>query len=177
MIQEGTRHESVWIVYGLILLGIISRLIPHPWNATPVMAIALFGGTYLSKRLAIVLPLAIVALSDILIGWHDTIPFTWGVFVLTGMIAWWIRPRPSAARVLISSLAGSGLFFVITNFGVWVTQNLYPKTVDGLWQCYVAAVPFFRNTLLGDLLYVGVLFGGYAAATSLLLTRPTAPST
>ena len=176
MIQEGTRRESAWVMYGLVLVGVISRLIPHPWNATPVMAIALFAGTYLSKRWAIVVPLAIVALSDILIGWHDTIPFTWGAFVLTGMIAWRIRPRPSAARILISSLAGSMLFFVITNFGVWFTQALYPKTLEGLWQCYVAAVPFFRNTVLGDLLYVGTLFGGYAAAASLLLARSTAHS-
>lgn len=176
MPSERVPEEHPWIVYGLILLGVLSRLIPHPWNATPVMALALLGGTCLSKQWAILLPLAIVAISDCLIGWHDTIPFTWGAFLLTGMIAWWIRPRPSPARILFGSLAGSGLFFVITNFGVWVTQDLYPRTVPGLWECYVAAIPFFRNTVLGDLLYTSVLFGGYALASSLVLARQTARS-
>ena len=79
------------IIIGLILLGIVARLAPHPPNATPLMAIALFGGTYLAKRWSILLPLIIVATSDLIIGWHDTVLFTWGAFALTGVIAWWVR--------------------------------------------------------------------------------------
>jgi hypothetical protein len=163
-------------VIGLIVLGVVSRLFPHPWNATPVMAIALFGGTYLSKRWAILLPLMIVAVSDVLIGWHDTIPFTWGAFVLTGMLAWWIRRSPSAFRIMASALSGSVLFFLITNFGVWVAGSLYPRTAAGLWHCYVAAIPFFRNTVIGDLIYTTVFFGGYALTTSLTVARQTSRS-
>ena len=162
-----------WFIYGLILLGLVARLVPHPWNATPVMAIALFGGTYLSKRWAIVLPLCIVAISDLLIGWHDTVPFTWGAFVLTGMIAWWVRRRPTPGRILAASLTGSTAFFIITNFGVWLVGRLYPLTLSGLWQCYVAAIPFFRNTLLGDLVSTAALFGGYALSTHLPRLRAT----
>ena len=155
------QNEYSWLVIGLVLLGVASRLVPHPWNATPVMAIALFGGTYLAKRWAILLPLAIVAISDVLIGWHSTVPFTWGAFLLTGLLAWWVRPNPNGSRILVGALAGSVLFFLITNFGVWVAGDLYPRTADGLWQCYVAAIPFFRTSLMGDLVYTAVLFGGY----------------
>jgi hypothetical protein len=156
-----------WLIWTLLLIGVLSRLVPHPWNATPVMAIALFAGTYLAKRWAVFLPLAIVALSDIALGWHATVPFNWAAFALTGMLGWWIRPRPGAGRILAGTLTGSVLFFLITNFGVWVAGGLYPPTPAGFWQCYVAAIPFFRGTLLGDVVYAGILFGAYA-----LLTRP-----
>ena len=168
------RGEHRWLVIGLIVLGVVARLVPHPWNATPLMAIALFGGTYLAKRWAILLPLAIVALSDVLLGWHNTVSFTWGAFTLSGMIAWWIRSRPSATRILVGALAGSGLFFLITNFGVWVMGGLYPRTTAGLWECYVAAIPFFRNSLAGDLLYTAALFWGYALAIGVLPRRQLA---
>ena len=160
-----TRESNIrspWLVYGLIMLGIIARLTPHPWNATPTMAIALFAGTHLSKRWAIVLPLLMVGATDAILKWHSTIPFTWGAFALTGLLAWGVRPRPTEGRIAAASVAGSVLFFTNTNFGVWATQSLYPPTLAGLWQCYVAAIPFFRNTLLGDLLYTAALFGGYA---------------
>ena len=158
-------RRSLGLVYGLILLGVVSRLVPHPWNATPLTAIALFGGTYLSKRWSILLPLAIVAMSDAWLGWHSTIPFTWGAFAITGLLAWWVRVRPGAARILAGSLLGSVIFFLVTNFGVWATQSLYPRTLAGLWECYVAGLPFFRNALAGDFLYTAVLFGMFAAVT------------
>ena len=157
--QTGSRS---WLVIGLILVGLASRFVPHPWNATPLPAIALFSGVYLSKRFAILLPLAIVAVSDVILGWHSTVPFTWGAFAVTGGLAWWIRVRPSAARIVAGSLLGSVIFFVVTNFGVWAMQTLYPKTAAGLWECYVAGLPFFRNALAGDLIYTSVLFGMYA---------------
>ena len=168
------RRGHVWLVIGLMVLGVVARLVPHPPNATPLMAIALFGGTYLAKRWAILLPLAIVAISDVLIGWHNTVLFTWGAFILTGMIAWWIRLHPSAVRVLGGALAGSVLFFLLSNFGVWVAGDLYPRTAVGLWECYVAAIPFFRNSLAGDLLYTAALFGGYALAIGVLPRRQLA---
>ena len=172
--RDAADRSNPFLAIGLIVLGIVSRLIPHPWNATPVMAIALFGGTYLPKRLAIVLPLAIIILSDAVIGLHNTILFTWGAFVLTGSLAWWIRRRPDATRVITGAVAGSVLFFLITNLGVWVAGDLYPRTAAGLWQCYVAAIPFFRGTLLGDVVYTTVLFGGYALLVGRV--RPAHPS-
>jgi hypothetical protein len=162
---QGAQHQRV--VMWLLIVGIVARLIPHPWNATPVMAIALFGGTWLAKRWAVLLPLGIVALSDVILGWHNTIPFTWGAFALTGLLAWWIRLAPSAWRIVTASLAGSSLFFIVTNFGVWVVGGLYPRTAEGLALCYVAALPFFRNQLSGDLFYTTALFGAFALLTQI----------
>jgi len=159
--------DSSGLVVSLLLLGIAARLVPHPWNATPVMAIALFGGTYLARRWSLALPLAIMAGSDAILGWHTTIPFTWGAFLLTGLIGWWIRRRTSAGRITAGALTGSALFFLITNFGVWLVGGLYPPTASGFWQCYVVALPFLRGTLAGNLIYTAVLFGLYA-----LLTQP-----
>ena len=172
--SERPGHSS--LAMGLILLGVVARLVPHPWNATPVMAIALFAGTYLSKRWAVILPLAIVASTDFILGWHATVPFTWGAFALTGMLAWWVRARPGPWRILGGAAAGSSLFFLLTNFGVWLTGELYPRTTDGLWQCYVAAVPFFRGTLAGDLIFTTAFFVGYAALTGRGAERGTLPS-
>lgn len=176
MTQQLRRRPEVLLAYGLIVLGAVARLVPHPANATPLMAIALFGGTYLAKRWAILLPLMTVALSDLLIGWHNTIPFTWGAFLLTGTLAWWIRRRPTPARILAASVAGSLVFFLVTNFGVWAVGGLYPSTVPGLWQCYVAAIPFFRQTLMGDLVYVTAIFGTFALATAPRVLRQEAGS-
>ncbi len=164
-----SSRRPTGIVLGLIALGITARLVPHPWNATPVMAIALFAGAYLPRRWAILLPWLILAATDIVLGWHATIPFTWGSFMLTGMLGWWIRQRPGVARVAAGTLGGSLLFFVIPNFGVWLPGGLYPMTAAGLRQCYVAAIPFFRTTLLGDAVYAAALFGGYALANGFRL--------
>ena len=175
MDPEVSRRQR-WIIAGLLLLGVVARLAPHPWNATPVMAIALFGATFLSKRWGILLPLIIIAVSDVLLGWHNTVAFTWGAFVLTGLIASWVRQRPSAPRIAIAAVAGSTLFFLITNFGVWLVGDLYPRTLEGLLECYLAGLPFFRNTLAGDLVYTAAFFGGYAFLVSPRLAPQRAPS-
>ena len=172
--QDREQSEHLWIVAVLLGVGIAARLVPHPWNATPTMAIALFGGTYLTKRWSIALPLLLVAVSDLFLGWHSTIPFTWSAFAATGMLGWWVRRRPTSGRIVTSALAGAVLFFLVSNFGVWATQALYPHTAQGLWTCYLAGVPFFRGTLLGDAVFTAVLFGGYAAVTAALPTRAAA---
>ena len=162
---------------GFVLIGVLARLVPHPWNVTPLTAIALFAGAYLPRRSSILLPLGMVVFSDWLIGWHNTMPFTWGAVVLTTGLGWWVRRQPKAWRILTGTLAGSIGFFLITNFGVWWVGGLYPLTMAGLRACYVTAIPFFRNILLGDLVYTAVFFGSYALAIhSPALRRAISPS-
>ncbi|HEX9564012.1 MAG TPA: DUF6580 family putative transport protein [Gemmatimonadaceae bacterium] len=164
--SDAHRSRLPWLAGTLILIGILARLLPHPWNASPIAAIALFSGAMLRPRWGMLVPLAAVAASDLVLGWHVTIPFTWGSFALIGALGWWVRSRPDAGRILMGTVAGSCVFFLVTNFGVWALHpDWYPHSPAGLWQCYAAAVPFFRATLAGDLVYAAALFGGYAWAT------------
>jgi len=163
-----TYSERSWIIMGLILMGVVARLVPHPPNVTPLTAIALFGGTYLSRRWAILLPLGIVAISDVFLEWHATVAFNWAAFAVTGLVAWWVRANPAPGRIAAGALAGSTAFFLITNFGVWLAGGLYPPTAAGLRECFIAAIPFFRNTLIGDLGYTAAFFGVYAAVSRTL---------
>ncbi len=145
----------------LILAAALSRLLPHPVNFTPIAAIALAGGVYLEKRFALIVPLAALLISDLFIGFHNTILFVYGSFILIGFMGLWLKSHKKILPVIGTALLSSVLFFVITNFGVWLTGGgwFYPKNWQGLVECYVMAIPFFRNTLAGDLVFTGVLFG------------------
>lgn len=148
----------------LLFLGIVSRLIVHAPNFTPVIALALFGGFYLNRRQAMIVPVVLMAASDFLIGWHATIPFTWGSILFISGLGLWARQRKSAVMVLGTSLFSAIVFFIVTNFGSWLA--MYPLTLEGFKACYVAAIPFFRSTLLSTLVYVGILFGLYELTAS-----------
>ncbi len=151
------------VIIGMILAAMFSRLIPHPPNFVPLSAIALFSGAYFSsKKQAFILPLLALFFSDLILGFHSTMPVTYLSFVLIIFLGFWLKEKKSAIYIAEASVASSLLFFIITNLGVWAFTQLYPKTIAGLLTCYVAAIPFFHNALLGDLFYTGVLFGGFA---------------
>ncbi|PYJ98570.1 MAG: hypothetical protein DME23_11745 [Verrucomicrobia bacterium] len=150
---------------GMILAAAASRLIPHPPNFTPIAAIALFGGaTFADKRAAFLVPLAGLFLSDLVLGFFALTPVVYGSFAMIVCLGFWIRRRRTAGRIAGAAVAGAILFFAITNFGVWAIDHLYPRTFAGLADCYLAAIPFFRNTLLSGLFYSALLFGGIATA-------------
>lgn len=143
----------------LIVLAALSRLLPHPPNFTPVAAMALFAGAVIADRkLALVVPLLALLLSDLLIGFHNTMLYVYGSVALMTALGFVLHKQRSAGRVLGNSIASSVLFFVLTNLGVWL-QGGYPMTASGLVSCYVAAIPFFHNTLIATVLYSGLLFG------------------
>ena len=162
------------VLVGMILAAAASRLIPHPPNFAPIGAMALFGGAcFAHRRAAFVVPLAAMFLSDLAIGLlsgnlslglHRLIPVVYGSFALIVCLGFWLRSRRTVLPIAGATLAGSVLFFVLTNFGVWALGSLYPNTWEGLVACYVAAIPFFHNTLLGDAVYSTALFGGLALA-------------
>ncbi len=159
-----------------ILIAAILRLVPHLPNFAPIGAMALFGGAYLGKRYAIALPLAAMFLSDIFLGFDslESRVTVYGSFVLIGLIGLWLRDRKSFQNIVLASIAASVLFFTITNFGVWAAGVFYPRNIAGLTACFAAAIPFFRNTLLGDFFYSGVFFGGYALVESLASSKKLA---
>ncbi|QQG40792.1 MAG: hypothetical protein HYV37_00510 [Candidatus Levyibacteriota bacterium] len=149
----------------LLIIGIAValRLVPHPANFAPIGAMALFGGAYLNKKYALAVPLLAMLVSDFFIGFHNTMGFVYASFLLIGILGLWLRRHKNVRNVIGAAFVSSILFFLITNFGVWLVSNIYPKTAAGLIECYVVAIPFFRNTLLGDLFYVGLFFFGYEA--------------
>jgi hypothetical protein len=150
---------------GMIFLAAASRLIPHPPNFTPFAAMALFGGAHISdKRLAFGLPLIALLLSDAVLGFYHGMIWVYGSFALVVCLGLQLQSRRRLLPIAGATLAGSVLFFALTNFGVWVSSGLYPPTLTGLGACYVAAIPFFQNTIAGDLIYVALLFGGFALA-------------
>jgi hypothetical protein len=148
----------------LILAATASRLIPHPPDFTPITAIALFGGAYFSKKwLSFLVPLASLVLSDLVLG-HFAGPYVYGSFALIVCIGFLLYRRRKPLAIGFAAMASSILFFVLANFGVWLSGLLYPRTMAGLAACYIAAIPFFRNMMLGDAFYTAVLFGGFALA-------------
>ena len=151
--------------FSLIGFAVLSRLLPHPPNIAPITALALFGGVYLDKKHTFIVPLAALLISDYFIGFYSGFVWVYASFVAIGFIGLWLRSHRGIGATIGASLVGSLLFFVVTNFGVWAgVPSMYPHTAAGLLECYAAAIPLFRNTLFGDLIYVGVMFGVFELA-------------
>ena len=159
------KNNRYLVLIGIVLAAAAARLLPHPWNFTPIGAMALFGGAqFANKRAAFLLPLSALFLGDLVLGLHKLMPFVYGCFALTVCLGFWVRQNRSAGRIVIASLTSAIVFFLVTNFSVWACLDTYPRNVTGLVECYVAGLPVLRNGLFGDLFYAGVLFGGLALA-------------
>lgn len=165
----GTRFGVLAL---LILITALSRLLPHPPNATPMIALALFGGAYFnSKKQAFLVPLVAMLLSDIgldlLYGYTFFTPMrivVYSCFVLITAMGFLLKNRVRIMPVLSTSFLGSLLFFIISNFGVWQSGRLYSYDINGLVTCYMAAIPYFNNMVLSSFIYSGILFGGFELA-------------
>lgn len=137
----------------LVLLVSVLRLLPHAPNAAPLTAFALLGGMYLSRRTALAVPLAASLLTDLVLGLHSTMVWVYGSYVLIALLGMLV-PARRWPYLVAASFTASWTFFLVTNFGVWLTSGMYALTRAGLWQCFVAAIPFFRNALAADIFYV-----------------------
>lgn len=157
----------------LVMLGAAMRLLPHAANFTPLAAIALFGGVYLKRRDALLLPLAALVISDIVLGFDslESRLTVYGSFLLIGLIGLAVRKHKNVATVIGGSLAGSVIFYLVTNFAFFYAPTMYPHTWSGVSSSYYNALPFFRNTLLGDLFYTGLLFGIYELSVLAVKTK------
>ncbi|QOY62308.1 hypothetical protein INQ40_10395 [Lysobacter sp. H21R4] len=161
------------VLVALIVLAALTRVLPHPPNFSPITAIALFGGAYFANRSwAMLVPLIGLFVSDlVLAGVNGGLYASWfsgagiwvvyGCIVLTTVMGFGMRGKVSGGSVLGYSLAGSILFFLVTNFSVFAFDAMYPKTIAGLTAAYVAGIPFFKWSVLGTLFYSAVLFGGF----------------
>jgi len=151
----------------LVALGAIVRMFPHPPNIAPIAAVALFGGLYLPRRFALTVPVLAMLISDAVIGWYS-LPVMVSVYVsflAVGLIGLAVRTKKSFWTVAGGTLTGSVLFYLVTNFAVWAFGHMYPHTVSRLLESYYLALPFFRNTLIGNVAYVTALVGGFELAS------------
>ena len=169
------KNPRIVTLIAIIMIAAISRLVPHPWNASPIMAIALFAGaTFSNKKFAFTVPLVAMLLSDVVIGFYPTWPVTYFCFMVSVVIGQRLMQTPSFTRVAGGTLAASSFFFVVTNFVCWLTMPEYTKDLSGLGLCYFRAVPFFRNALLADMVFSALLFGSFGLSERLFpaLRRP-----
>ncbi|MDD5097038.1 MAG: hypothetical protein PHU59_00900 [Candidatus Omnitrophica bacterium] len=148
------------LAISLIIIGILLRFIPHTANFTPVAAIALFAGVYLNKKQALIVPLLLMIISDIFLGMHNVVLFTWGSFALVTLLGFWAKQHKTFLGIVSSSVAASLLFYLVTNFGVWA-MGWYPQTAKGLLDCYILGLPFLRTFSVATLVYTVVFFGVY----------------
>ncbi|GMU87250.1 MAG: hypothetical protein AMXMBFR48_24910 [Ignavibacteriales bacterium] len=161
---------KTWLAISLILVAVLSRLVELPVNFAAIGGVALFSGAYLKNRnLAFLIPLSALFITDLIIGLHAdlfAVYFSFALIVALGMV---LSKKPGIMTTAAASVTGSILFFIITNFSVWFTGTMYLKTLEGLGTCYVMAIPFFGNTLAGDLLFTAVLFGTYELVSKTVL--------
>jgi len=160
------RHSVLFrmpIILCLLLFAAIVRILPHPWNFTPVGAMALFSGAKLGRSWkAFLFPLAVLFVGDSFVGFHRLMPMVYFSFCLSVLIGIAIRHRQSLKLTSAATFLGSLQFFLITNFAFWIMTTAYGHTLAGLIACYTAALPLFGNTLAGDSFYAVLLFGGFA---------------
>ncbi|MFO7526540.1 MAG: DUF6580 family putative transport protein [Ignavibacteriaceae bacterium] len=153
------------LLTGMILIAAIVRLLPHPPNFAPIAAMALFGGAYFNRKVfAFAIPLAALFLTDLFLGFHNTMWAVYLSFVVIVGLGMVILKKKSVVKIILASVSASVLFFILTNFAFWATDTLYPTTLTGLAACYTAAIPFFHNTVIGDLFFTGAMFGLFELA-------------
>ncbi|XDD47086.1 DUF6580 family putative transport protein [Leptospira sp. WS39.C2] len=154
-------QSRVSVAILMVIATVLSRVLPHPPNFTPVLAVSLFSGAYLTDRkLALVVPILAMFFSDLVIGFHDLMPVVYGFMALSVLFGKQIGT--SVSKSFGYTAIGSVLFFIVTNLAVWATSGMYTLDLSGLTQCFVMAVPFFQNSILGDFVYSGILFGAMA---------------
>lgn len=151
------KYQYYILPTSLILVLSFSRLIPHPWNFTPILATGIFSGFYFKQiYLSSLIVITSMFIGDLFLGFHSTMLFTY-ISLIVGVLLGFNIKKFNYSEILFSGLAASISFFIITNFGAWATLAIYEKNLAGLFQSYVLAIPFFHNTLISTLLYLFVI--------------------
>ena len=156
------KNMNRLIIAAIIIFAAFTRIMPHPPNFTPIIAMGLFGGAYLKdKRWALLVPVCAMLLADVFLGFHGTMIWVYGSLIIITTIGFLLKRGVTLKNGAIATIGGSLLFFLVTNFGVWASGSFYPKNVEGLISCYAAGIPFFGNTLGGSIFYSSLMFVGY----------------
>lgn len=180
MNDERDDRQLMWMKLGvaaaLVVLAAVMRVVAHPWNFTPIGAMALFSGaTFRQRWLKFVFPLVALFAGDVFVGLYKLMIVVYASFLISVAIGMWISQERKITRLAGATFIGALQFFLITNFAIWATFLTYPKTFVGLLACYAAGLPLFWNTLAGDAFYAVLLFGGYALAERFFTSPRPAP--
>ena len=163
------KHSLSISLISISIAVALFRIIPHPPNITPITALALVGGlTFPRARFAVISCFLALFISDAFIGFHHLMFFVYGSFFLTILVGLCIKTYLSKRYLFPGAVLSSCLFFLITNFGVWLYSPAYPKTVTGLYLCYLAGIPFFRYSIIGDLAFTLIIATSIHLITSLV---------
>jgi len=146
----------------IVAAAALYRVLPHPVNFTPVGAIALFAGAkFADKYLALAVTLCAMFVADLFLGFYNSMAFVYAGIAAMVAIGFWLRNNNSLSKTIIATLAGSAAFYLLSNLGVWMMTDMYPHTAAGLVTNYLAAIPFLQNSLISNLLFVGLFFGAF----------------
>jgi len=173
--------ENLWVICIIACVAIFTRIIPHYPNFTALGGAAIFGGAYFRKRYAVLIPIIALFVSDLLLNnliyaqqfpqnyngfvfFEPAAIWTYAVFIMIALMSSRTIRSLKVLPIVGTAMAGSVLFFAVSNFAVWLGSPLYPKTIGGLMMSYAAGVPFFWNTIAGDMFFVSVFFGGFEVA-------------
>ena len=166
MINTRQRLSLLWI-----FIAVAGRLLPHPPNVTPITSLCIFAGTQLSRKLSLLITLLALALSDLLLAWLHGYPafsaesiFTYSGFAVIVLLSSRLSHTPAAKQLFIYVISASLGYWLWTNFGVWLLYADYAKNMTGLITCYTAALPFLRNSLLGDVAWMAIIYGTFRIA-------------
>ena len=170
--NNNKSYNNIYLIAGIILIGVISRIIPHVPNFTAMGAIALFGGTYIkNEKLKYIIPIGAMLLSDIVLKALGVPLPSWGLqitiyssFLLIVLMGDMFIKSEKPKSIIITSLGASILFFLLSNLAVW-SNGYYGYSIEGLITCYVMAIPFLGNTIIANLTYCAILFGAYQYIT------------
>ena len=160
---------NILLIIILTLFAIFSRLIPHPPNFTPLLAIALYSGISFKNKTLFVIPLTAMIVSDVFLGYHSSILWVYLSLLIIFYIGYISFKKYSFSNLILLSIASSLMFFTFTNFGVWIIG--YPKTFEGILACYIAAIPFFHNTLFSTILFSSIFHFSYKYSISVFGTK------
>jgi hypothetical protein len=172
---------QIFLVAVLILVAGFSRLLPHMHNFSPILGMSLFGAAFIKRKsLAFIIPISVIMLSDLFLqqvvypdyqlfyeGWY----FQYIAYTLVILAGFGIFEKVNFGRVVIGALAAALIFFIVTNFGAWISLPEYTKTPSGLLQAYIAGIPFFRGTLSSSVLFTGLLFTCYYLIQRFLIAK------
>ena len=160
------------LIFAFTLLSACLRLLPHPYHFTPIGALALLSASQIRHKVyAFFPPILAMMITDIFYGFHSTLFFVYAGFLLTVVVGFVLTSSRGILKLGGASLAGSIVFYLISNLGVWWATPLYPSSTFGLMECYIAAIPFFHWSLLGNLFYTFVFFGLFELANRYFLLR------